>query len=52
MGDFNSEMSVKAMGDFCGINNFTNLVKKHTRYKSQEKSLLTNRQNSFQDTRG
>ena len=57
MGDFNSEMLEEAMGNFCAIYNFTNLVEQPRCYKSQENPscidlILTNRQNSFQDTRG
>ena len=56
LGDFNSGMSEDAMGDFCGIYNFKNLVKKTTCYKNLETPFcidlsLTNRQNSFKDTR-
>ena len=44
------------MGDFCGIYNFINLVKKPTWYKNLDNPscidlILTNRQNLFQDTR-
>ena len=45
-----------AMGDFCGIYNFKNLVKKTTCYKNLDNPscidlILTNRQNSFRDTK-
>ena len=56
MGDFNSEIIEEAMGDFCELFNLKNLVKDPTCYKNPENPscidlILTNRQNSFQDTR-
>ena len=56
LGDFNSEISEDAMGDFCGIYNLKNLVKKPTCYKNVENPscidlILTNSQHSFQNTR-
>ena len=55
LGNLNSEMSEDAMGDFCGMYNFKNLVKKPTCYKNLDNPsyidlILTNRQNLFQDT--
>ena len=56
MGDFNSEVSEEVMSDFCELFNLKNLVKDPTCYKNPENPscidlILTNRLNSFQDTR-